>query len=351
MPAQQSKGMQPSRAKIAAILEASEPPKLLLLLASDFTRPERLLNKIIESHEINRDALIRFNAKSLNQENINALERELALPFLFARFRLVIVKSCQDFTLDNRDRFLKLLKQQPTNVGFILLAKDLPKSELLYKHLVKQDAVLELDSLKGQELKRWAMRELTQNGFTELEAEFLERLIELAELIAAASELEIVDILARMIEKFSLYAEGGKAELSDLDNLFKAESLFEEFKLAELIALANTPFKRANLELAFRNLVSSGKSPFMLVAMLQRSFFSYYLIQFALERGVPIAKVRELLGANQWVFTKQIEAAKRFSAPRLRVILASLLGLDSRLKNLSLKPENIFSQWLQESVA
>jgi DNA polymerase III delta subunit len=95
-------------------------------------------------------------------------------------------------------------------------------------------------------------------------------------------------------------------------------------------------------------LLAAGKSPFMLMALLNRSFSSYLAIRSLMDEGQNPQDVRQTLGITPWVFNKQLPIARRYSSDDLSRAFKTLVSVDSKLKNRSLSPDVLMSDVIHQ---
>jgi DNA polymerase III delta subunit len=188
--------------------------------------------------------------------------------------------------------------------------------------------------LEGTELTRWVQKELKNQGIQDCEASAIEHLISIGE----GSPDRIVQLIAHV----SLYTDGDKLTKKDVQTLFSDSLDASEFDFVDALMQKNA----ARSESLLQVLLASGKNPFMLVSLLQRSFSTFVSIAALLKDGKNPAEAGQILKIPPWLLRKHLTVVQKHPIQQLKRCVEALVRVDSKLKNRSLGTESIFSEFV-----
>jgi DNA polymerase-3 subunit delta len=214
----------------------------------------------------------------------------------------------------------------------LLSAKELNAKHPLRAQVAAQGFVVDLESLKNYELRRWLEKELRRLGISPRDEEALVSLLSAGE--------ESPDRLASMSEQLACFCSEATFSVSDVAQLFVFHAIPGEFEFLDSLVAGNT--KRC--ELMLTELLLTGKSAFMLLALISRSFSNYLAVRLLLDERASPQDIRQKLGLSPWVYNKAVAAGQRYSAGQLVEVMQTLVRIDSRLKNRSLGPDALLSE-------
>jgi DNA polymerase III delta subunit len=287
-----------TRAQELAALPVCAPS--VLVVAPDEIRRERVIDLVLKPFVDPRDPLAvrRLRGADLTVRAIDELRTDLFSVSLFAPQRYFVVLDFDRANAAVQKEIGALIEKIPAGSHLCITAAELKPTHPVYKFFVREERCVELPALEGIELKKWIAKELKKAGFTEVGHG-------VAEAITAVAEGS-PDIAFTVIERVSLYLDGGRVEAPDVRGLFSAAPDPNEFALIDAVAQGNV----------IKRLLEAGRSP---------------------------ADVRQLMGMTQWVFDKQVQGIRRYKTAHLARILGSLVRADAQLKNRSLGPEEVVS--------
>ena len=324
-----------------ALSSGSFPPALLIL-APDLLRKERALSLLLEKHLGCSSPSLSFRGDELSQEKLRALEDELYSLSLFASKKVVVIREIEkaraaELTL-LVDIVKKLAIKKPDGVVLVILGLELPKGGALYKQFAALEADFQLSELVGGDLKKWALRELSRNGVSEVESAVPDFLIALT-----GGDL---DDLTSKVEHLALYSESGKTSIRDCKALFQAKSVDDEFELLSFIAQGDKNRAQSRITALLRQ----DKSPFLLLGLIARTISQLVALRTLLDRGSDPDSIATLLKVSPWIIKKQILLVRRYSLASLQRALGALVTADSKLKNRSLGAETVMSELVDNLV-
>jgi len=327
-------------AELAEILAREKPPSVILVTAPDEIRKRRLVEHLIQKFSKNlatpNAEIHRINASQFSLEQLARLADAASALSLFTKQEFSWIRNLEDCPTGVQKQLPKLLKRYSTTHIALFTATDLSASHPVMDHCKKDKTLIALAPLKGFELHRWVERELKRAGFKEAPEDAISTLINAAE--------EQVDALAGMVEHLGLYCDSSVLTKEDVHTVFIHKTVPGEFDFLD--ALVGGGIARA--EVMISGLLAAGKSPFMLMGLLNRSFSGYLSIRSLMDEGENPQEIRQKLNIAPWVFNKQLPVARRYSSEDLKRALKTLVRVDSKLKNRSLSPDVLMSDVIHE---
>ena len=307
----------------------------MLICAPDEIRKRRmcdhLQSKITDGK---RSAVQTFDAKLLNAQQLTNLRDELSSQSLFAPFRLFIIRRVDEIPATLIESFVELLKAELAGVCVLCFASNLPASSLVLKFFKSRKTAIQLEALEGAALEKWIQKELKYQGIKEHEQAVTNQLI--------SSGDANPDLIAQLISHAALYTDGDKLKATDLKALFSESMEASEFDFVDALMQKNEARSQSLLSV----ILASGKSPFMLVGLLQRSFSTYVAIAGLLKEGKNTGEIAQQLKLQPWLLKKHLAVVQKYPISQLKRCVESLLRADSKLKNRSLGTESIFSEFV-----
>ncbi len=327
--------MEDSLQIIKSITSAQNCPPFLLVSAPDEIRKRRICDHILTKVAQGKNsALQSIDAKLLNAQQLTVLRDEILSQSLFAPFRLFVINRLEELPAALVESFIKMLNAELRGVCCLCLASSLPASGALLKFFRLKKVALQLEALEGVELEKWIQRELKAQGITEHEPSAIRQL--------AAVGDDNPDLISQIISHTALFVDGGRLTASAMKELFSQSLEASEFDFIDALMQRNEPRSQSLLSV----ILASGKSPFMLVGLLQRSFSTYISIAGLLKDGKNPAEIGQQLKLQPWLLKKHLAVVQRYPISQLKRCIESLLRADSKLKNRSLGTESIFSEFV-----
>lgn len=315
----------------------------VLILSSDNIRRERLAEKLISSFlEVSpkelpsKNAVETQDAADWSTKTLQAFSDSLQTLSLFSKKRCVIINNADRLNAALSEQFLEILKGDLCDILLIITLQKLPKTSKLFKFLSTKNRCIELPQLSPADAKKWIQKEFEARGITKCSSQLLN-------LITTQSQ-ESLDEAEAIIEKLALYVSADTVTEKDFFAVFREVPDPGEFDLIDALQQKRT----LDAEVLLQQLLNSGKNPFLLVAMIFKSYLQSLLIRMILDKGFsPEAAQTQLNQKSTWVFNKYLAVAKTNSALQLHRKVALILRADSKLKNRSLSPECVMGELLQ----
>ncbi|MBX7136506.1 MAG: DNA polymerase III subunit delta [Oligoflexia bacterium] len=327
-----------SKSRAADILGQIEAlthaPEVVLIICPDHLRQQRIFEMLRQKLFQDVAQPLTLDCAELNRDALLRLRDELSSQSLFSKRQLFALKNAEELDAASGKLLLDTLDGPARHSTLTVMARKLPVSGALYKGLSRKSFLVELPELKGYELKRWVAKEFKAVGVDRIEEAALEILINIG-----GGE---VDRIYPLLEQAALFSEDSSLSVEDLKRLFVEQSEPSEFELVDALQDRNP----ARAELLLGQLLSSGKNPFALVALLARMFSNYLSIKILAAEGKSSDDIREQMGMTSWVFGRSHGVASRYSLAELKATLAALLRCDSKLKNRSLGTTAVLSELL-----
>ena len=318
-------------------------PGAVLILAPDEIRKERVALRLFTSFLADADgsarqqlAVTKYDAAGWNTGDVRKLIDELQTGSLFVQRRCLWLKNADALNAAASDLLLTALDAVPPEILLVLSAAKLPKTAKLAKYFHTSGRVLELPELSAPQTQRWLQQELNSRGVSRFPAALLE-------LISAHAQGSL-DEAVNLIEMLALYAEGSSLSERDFFSLFVQVPNPGEYDLLDAIQ----DRRMADAELLLHQLLSTGKSQFLLVTLLFKSYFHSLLVRLLLDQGIGPDEIQNRLDVKKWVFPKYLRVARARNAEKLRADISSILRADSKLKLRSLGADCVLGELLQQ---
>lgn len=324
---------------LKSITSASSCPALFLFCAPDEIRRRRfcelLVDKFLTKAGLDPASCATYlDAKTLDHRQLIALRDDLSSLSLFSSFRIFFIRNLDQLSSANTDTFLKMFASELPGVACIGLAASFPSNSVILKHFKSKKAAVVLAELQADELTRWVQKELKAQGITEHDAAVIEQLVQIGE----ASP----DRIAQIISHLALYVDSQKLTSKDVYALFSDSLAASEYDFVDALMQRS----EGRSESLIQVILASGKNPFMLVSLLQRSFATYLSVAALLKAGKSSAEIAQSLRVPPWLLKKHLAVIQKYSVDQLKHCVEALLRADSKLKNRSLGTESIFSEFV-----
>lgn len=325
--------------QLEVLLKSAQLPPALLVLAEDNIVQQRVLKAILSKKGPKSDkhgmAISYVDCSSLDTSKLKQLLLDFRNVTVFSGPELYFVmRNISDIAAGISADLSKAIKNLPAGTHIIFIGESLGSTNPIYKLLKSRELVFSFERPKSYDLKRWVERELKSNGISKYPSNLVDFLI--------ALDGDSLDHIHQAIEKLSLYCEGEEVTKADISSFFATRSMFSEFELIDSITSRNLQ----KAEFILTTLFQSGKSPFMLLALLSKIYSSLISIGYLKENGKRSPEIRAILNLSQWVMEKHLRAVEQYSQAQLQGCMQAFLNADSKLKNRSLGPELVFSELL-----
>jgi DNA polymerase III delta subunit len=244
-----------------------------------------------------------------------------------------VIKGIESAKAADVEPISEFLERATPGTLLFIVGESLPNTPTFKKKLEIHAKHLAFSELKGADLRRWVERELKQERIASYDEELIEDLIALGD--------EDPTLIAQLIHKFSLYLDGAPASRATLRLMEPGRAHASDFELAETLLTKN----RALCEALVLQLTNQGSNPYMIIGLLTKTFNSLLQIRAMLDRGIGINEIRSHCGIIPWQLQKYLALAKTRSATSLTEILSALNRADFKLKDRSLGPAAILSEF------
>lgn len=327
--------MSDPRAEIDEIISRAPLPPVILVIAPERIRRDRVRNYILEKFEKNGGCgvkSIRKNGKHVTQQILLQIREDLSTPSLFQSSSTGVIEDAHELPLELQKEIVNFTAKLPSGSSLVLLAEKLGVTSPLRK--AAKGSTVELKELKGVELRKWVKRECLALGIKSVSDQCIQAILDLSD--------NSPDEATRIVQHLSLYIEEGTVSLKDIETLFPSAVHSSEFELLDAALCGNV--KKILFDL--RNLLRHGKSPFMLLGLLGRGLGTTISAKAHLDSGHSQASARTALNIPPWIFSKMLPSINRYPSDRRVEHLGFLIRADSKLKNLSLGEEAVMDEFL-----
>lgn|GEM_PF-1310276 len=315
-------------------------PAVLLIVGPDPIRINRLIAAVLSTAEksiaTGRPQTIRpkkFQGASLSERDVNEIHVQSATLSMFSKQQIFQIDGVDQIKAALNATLADLVETYVAPNLLILTASALPSNSVLRSRCAAKGALLgsivDLSEFTPQELRAWTARELSNAAVVDPSNQIVEGVIVLAD--------SKPDRIAAISSHLSLYCDGRPPTLRDLSTLFHSQSQVADFALLDAVQSGN----RLRTTTTIHQLLGAGKSPFLLLAMLGRTFGQYLTISAARAQNLGATQIKSLVPMQPWLFDKYVAASSRYSLPRLRNANAAIVRADSLLKNRSLGADAI----------
>lgn len=341
-------------ALIKKILASPDCPTSLLIISPDTTRRTRAAEHLLQKQGVavalspkpvtqfgdrTKDTsgggqfeVRRLRGQDFGMAELKSLREQAGSLSLFSKRRFFLLDQAEALSADVQKEILLLADTFKSDTVLILLAATLLASSPLRKAYTQRERCIVFEELRGAALQQWIEKELKR-------AEFSSWPESLPSLLAVMEE-ESVDAVARDVELMRLYSGSPAITSEDVRKLFIQRGAVGEFEYLDALAQG----KISQSETLLGELLAAGKNPFMLLALIARSFVNYTGVKALQVEGASVETMKDTLGLTPWVLNKHLSSAKRYSVRRLARALAAIVRADSKLKNRSLGAETIFGE-------
>ena len=326
-------------ALIKSIIAKDSPPSVLLIIAPDRIRRQRVVEALLQKFA-GTNKPKRLTADSITSQSLKSLEQEWLSPSLFSPHQYFVIDGIENLKAQVAAEFADLLKKNTyTGVTVLLTAEAATLTHPLKKLLAKDQSVAEFEALGGPELSRWTERELQRAGIAEFSSGVVEALISLT--------AGLPDRITSVVQQLALYIDGEKLSENQIYQVFIEEPSPEQYRFLDLMLAG----KAGAADLEIQALIESGKSPFALLALIARNLLNITTIRTLKSSGHGSDAIMKLLKMPPWLYTKHEGNAKRYSLGQLRDCADAIVRADSKLKGKSLSPNEVLAELLYQIAA
>lgn len=329
---------------IKEIVAGGDCPGCILFVSPDLVRKERFLAETLKGQFkgiASSDALQRIDCAGLSAEGMRRFRMELSSLSLFSPKRCFYLRNADSLSTPLTKALLEAVKDVPPTSKVLITASKLQQANVLYKWAKSEGVLIERDELQGEQLHKWLNRILNEAGVKNYPPKLLDAL-------AQHSDGDL-DRATGLAQRVALLADRETLTVDDLGPILDLREEFSAFALIDAVGEKDLGKSQKILE----HLMRMGREPFepfSLLSLIARQFTNYARIREGLELGKRPDEIKEDLGIRgrmEWVFTKQLSAAKKRSLPEVMTSLILIFQADTKLKNKSLGTEAIFSELVQ----
>ena len=287
---------------------------------------EKNLQKKFQSDVTGDLNLSLFDGQADVNEVMDAVE---TLPF-FAEKRLVLWKDSGLFQAGRKqdsERMAEFLTNLPQSTCLVFSETAVDKRNKCYKAVLKAGRAVEFTALTEKALYDWAVGQMKKRNVT-LERPMAARFFGLVgnEMENAARQL---DLLADYV------GEGGSVTMEDMEAVC-SRSL--EAKVFDLIGAVSRRQAQQAVQL-YREMLLQKEAPLMILVMLGRQFRLMLQCKSLLSQGMAQAELATALGQNPYAVKQCVQAAKNFTAERLKEALTACVQADWDIKSGKIKDD------------
>lgn len=301
------------------------PPPAILFYGNERIRVERAVTAFCSKFPREVET---FDCRFLDSTTFPKIQEALASLTLFSDKKFVILKFVEQLKVGDVKNLAALLKLANESTPLIAQAYTTELSQQCRKLF---EDVVEIPALKGYDLKRWIAKEAKSCGLTGITDTAIQILVDRND--------GCVDTIASDLSIMGLYAWGENVEPQTVAGLFNAGSKDDEFALIDRIMSGQV----ARSFVMFEAIMSKGKSPHALIALLSRGVSNLHTISCCIAKGMKEGEIRAHTAISPWYFNRLLPYARRYSPLQVQKVLDELLLVDLRLKSKSVDPVDIIA--------
>lgn len=317
--------------KIRELVAGSTLPNTICILCPDQTRRQRALDYLLNEKKLTISN--RFDGRDLN---FKILLQALSNRSLFDSNPVTLVSNCDQLTAEESKKIANLINENNFEGLLIITAKTLLSTNAIRKafNSNKDIQLLEFEELEAADLHNWVAKELKNLGIQK----FSNKEVDLIIKVGVGDADKIIQIITHL----SIYVDNNELNTENILTLFNTSSESQDFAILDSIHKGITA--RESLINRFFNI--EDKNPFLLLAILNKSYSNYFYASEGLKAGIKQAILREKISATSFAFEKHVSSSRFYSSSSLKKCLQSLVRADSKLKNKNLGTDSIFSELL-----
>lgn len=310
-------------AKKKLALPQEKLPSLVIILARERVRRTRVVEALSEQYKFPQVPQ-KINAANLNNQSWTRLVQEISTPSLFSPQQIFQIDDAHEISAALLEEIVAFSKKIPAGSHLIICAPKLPRANGLMKLAIKAESLIELEELKGANLKKWATKECARHKLKPQDDLTIEALLRASE--------EDADSIVAMLQQIADYVDGSEFSIVELSALFPEKIDQNDFELLDALIDGNS----SRVLHLVKRLELAGKNPFMLIGMLARSYANYTRAAALGTEGLSPQAIQTKCGWTPWIGAKTCNAARKFKTSDLIKRLGAIISADSRLKNKSL---------------
>jgi len=326
-------GAQRLKEIVKAAKNPAQLPTILAIIGPDSVRVERaaefVLSAMVPDRLSHSGTVTRVGAASISTSK---LELDLRNASLFHPLRFLLITSCQDLKVADNQSMANWGSALPDSSKVILLGEKLLKTSPLGRFLVKEDALIELEEMKGIELRKWVERECARENIKFESDQVIEELLSVTN--------NSPNAIAKAIELLSIYLDGDPASVEHVRTLLTGSAEMSDYALVDSVLAC----KEADSQSLLRQLLRNGSNPFLILSALSRSWNQAHQVAALARAGLRAPDIKAATGFSPWLISKYLATSSSMSENRGRAGLRNLLFADSRLKGRSAGPEPVLSE-------
>lgn len=262
------------------------------------------------------------------QTLINACE---TLPFMSEK-KIVLVNDISAFMDNIKDRFEKEFYDYIDRLGdFLCLifmdnTSSIRKNSKIYKHLNKDNRVVDFSKLEGQDLNRWIERILKKHD-KEMSLSNINYFIERSSYRSRNIDIRLFDLENELLKVVD-HSKHRELSREDIDQVL-VKSI--DTNIFELLNAINRRDSESAIEI-FDDMYMANEPVLRILYMITRQFRLILSYKLYKDKGYGDNKVQEKLQIKNYEFGKIRSQSSKFQIKELEDIMEYLLNIDIQTK-------------------
>lgn len=243
------------------------------------------------------------------------------LPF-FAQRRLVVIENSGFFKNACDDVLVDYIKNLPDYMVMIFVEHEIDKRNRMYKAVVQNGYVCEMNRQDTPVLKKWILREMKEfDEPKEMDGRTLDFFIEMTN--------GTMDHMLNELHKVYSYTQGRPAITKE--DILAVCTMTTENKIFDMVAAVATRKQKAALDLYY-DLLTLKEPPMRILYMLSRQFNMILQVKELLEAGYSSKSIAKKMGVQDFIVNKCQSQAQYFSKERLLEALEDCASYEEAVK-------------------
>lgn len=227
----------------------------------------------------------------------------------------------------NEESLVEYMKN-PSNSTILVFVcgEKIDKRRTLYKAASKSGTVYEFDKLKTPELKSWIKKRFKQHKKI-VGSKELDLLINLSGYFDKDSDYSLYNF-ENDLSKAILHSTGDTITEEDIQNSVTGNYNKNVFELIDYIGAGD---KRSAFNI-LSDLFLYGQNEYGMLALISRQYENLYNVKVLQKEGLSRGQIAEILSAKDFVVSKWLSLAGKYSEEKLKSIMKSIYNTDKMVK-------------------
>ncbi|MGI6681206.1 MAG: DNA polymerase III subunit delta [Bdellovibrionota bacterium] len=335
----------PLNDKLKEKIATLEGLALLTLQSSNYQKIS-IIESIFSLLDDNASDIIKINSEEISLKKLEALSVNLFELSLFSPIRVFIINDIEKIKADLQKKLFEILENIPKHTLVILTAKSLNKTNIFYKHHLKNETLVDSTSIKEADIKNQIKEELKQINLTKYPVALIDAICEASKnninntnIVNTNIDNINIDNIKEIIEYLAIYVKEGTITLAEFEKLFPRVRSVSDFKILDPIYSSNYLEYMTLLKQILRN-----KNEFLLISIFYRTFSKLLEIKYFQMQKLTIKEITSKTGMQNWLIKKNLLVVSKYSTQKLKDCINHILKAEAKLKDRNLGTTSVFEE-------